>query len=165
MAGIDPRTRATAKQFGVVKLANAGETGEGFALGVNDPRVKALLTVPKHVPTHKRGGSDALKLDELADPTDNTNGDATTARHGLFSKLDKIKLDSLATGTFSVVATAPTSGQGANNDCRLVIADGGFYYKSAGSWTLLGKIGKVTDADVTFVTPTAGNGVAQLTTS
>jgi len=41
-----------------------------------------------HAASHKTGGSDAIKLDELDTPTDNTNLNATTAHHGLLRKLD-----------------------------------------------------------------------------
>lgn len=53
-------------------------------------------TIPSaHAPTHKNGGSDAIRLDELAEPVDNSTLDATTDRHGLLSKLDKRKLNNL----------------------------------------------------------------------
>jgi hypothetical protein len=37
----------------------------------------------------------AINLDQFAEPDDNTNLDATTLRHGLMSKADKIKLDGI----------------------------------------------------------------------
>jgi hypothetical protein len=40
-----------------------------------------------HQSTHNDGGSDALKLDDLATPDDNTDLDATSTRHGLLPKL------------------------------------------------------------------------------
>lgn len=50
-------------------------------------------------------------LDQFGTPSDNTDLDATTARHGLMSKLDKVKLDGIAAGaqvnpTDSAIATA-----------------------------------------------------------
>lgn len=40
-----------------------------------------------HATSHKSGGSDAIKLDDLAAPDDNTDLDATTTKHGLLPKL------------------------------------------------------------------------------
>ena len=40
-----------------------------------------------HAPTHKSGGSDPIKLDELAAPTDVPTLNASTAAHGLLRKL------------------------------------------------------------------------------
>ena len=45
------------------------------------------LPVKAHATTHKSGGSDPIKLDELAAPTDITTLNATTALHGLLPKL------------------------------------------------------------------------------
>jgi len=41
-----------------------------------------------HASRHKSGGADAVKLDELAAPTDVTTLNATTSAHGLLKKLD-----------------------------------------------------------------------------
>ena len=40
-----------------------------------------------HATQHQSGGSDSIKLDDLATPDDNTDLDATTGRHGLLPKL------------------------------------------------------------------------------
>lgn len=40
-----------------------------------------------HHTTHEAEGSDAIKLDDLAEPDDNTDLNATTSRHGLLPKL------------------------------------------------------------------------------
>ena len=40
-----------------------------------------------HASRHQSGGADALKLDDLATPDDNTDLDASTTRHGLLPKL------------------------------------------------------------------------------
>ena len=40
-----------------------------------------------HATQHKSGGSDSIKLDELAAPIDNTNLDVSTEKHGLAPKL------------------------------------------------------------------------------
>ena len=43
-----------------------------------------------HAASHKAGGSDAIKLDELATPDDNTNLNASATRHGLLPKLSNV---------------------------------------------------------------------------
>lgn len=53
---------------------------------------KTLLNVgdapTAHASSHQSGGGDAIKLDDLAAPDDNTDLDATTSVHGLLKKLD-----------------------------------------------------------------------------
>lgn len=44
-------------------------------------------TPTAHATSHQSGGSDAIKLDDLAAPDDNTDLDATTLKHGLLPKL------------------------------------------------------------------------------
>lgn len=62
-----------------------------------------------HAAQHQSGGSDAIKLDDLATPDDNTDLDATTSRHGLLPKLGGGTTNYLrADGTW-----APPSGTGA----------------------------------------------------
>lgn len=41
-----------------------------------------------HATSHQSGGSDPIKLDDLAAPDDNTDLDASAAKHGLLPKLD-----------------------------------------------------------------------------
>jgi hypothetical protein len=48
------------------------------------------LRTPLHHTTHESGGTDAIKLDDLATPDDNTDLDATVTEHGLLPKLDNI---------------------------------------------------------------------------
>lgn len=43
-----------------------------------------------HAATHKSGGSDAIKLDELAAPTDVATLNASTSAHGLLKKLSNV---------------------------------------------------------------------------
>lgn len=52
-------------------------------------------SVTTHATTHKSGGGDLIKLDELGTPDDNTNLDATTGRHGLLPKLSGDSLEFL----------------------------------------------------------------------
>jgi hypothetical protein len=46
-----------------------------------------LAQLVAHASTHRSGGSDAIKLDDLATPDDNTDLNATDAHHGLLPKL------------------------------------------------------------------------------
>lgn len=56
-------------------------------LGVPTWLVKAHTLKTFHGSDHELGGPDAIKLDDLAEPDDNTDLDATAARHGLLPKL------------------------------------------------------------------------------
>lgn len=60
-----------------------------------------------HHTTHESGGSDAIKLDDLAAPDDNTDLDASAAKHGLMPKwtiaLIRALLDFLGTTRGSVI--------------------------------------------------------------
>lgn len=57
----------------------------------NDKRFNGtawIISVPSsHASSHQSGGSDAIKLDDLAAPEDNTDLNATTGAHGLLPKL------------------------------------------------------------------------------
>ncbi len=46
---------------------------------------------PAHASRHQSGGSDAIKLDDLTAPDDNTDLDASTSKHGLFPKFPNTK--------------------------------------------------------------------------
>ena len=54
----------------------------------NDSRLSDARTPTAHATSHKSGGADAIKLDELAAPTDVTTLNASTAAHGLMPKGD-----------------------------------------------------------------------------
>ena len=56
----------------------------GDAQILNKP---SFMTPSAHAATHVSGGSDAVKLDDLAVPDDNTDLNVSSARHGLFPKL------------------------------------------------------------------------------
>lgn len=60
-----------------------------------DSRLTNARTPTSHAISHQSGGSDAIKLDDLAAPDDNTDLDATTSAHGLFPKADKVKLNGI----------------------------------------------------------------------
>lgn len=167
MAGIDPRSRATTDQYGVVKLAPKGKSVAGAVILSDDPRIKALAA---HAITHKKNGADAIKLDELEPPDNGTKLDATAALHGLMSKAAMAKLNGIPAGgatgvNFHLGAADPGAGTGNNNDIAYNTTTGGWLRKAAGVWTEFarGPI-NITDSQVTFKTPTAGDGTAELAT-
>lgn len=47
----------------------------------------SLSQLVAHASTHRSGGTDAIKLDDLAAPDDNTDLNASTTKHGLLPKL------------------------------------------------------------------------------
>jgi len=66
-------------------------------------------TVVAHAESHKSGGADTIKLDELAAPTDNTDLDASTSTHGLLPKLSNVSTEYLnGVGAWSTPADAVT---------------------------------------------------------
>ena len=78
--------------LGGAAALNVGTT-EGTVAAGNDSRFTDARTPTAHATSHKSGGTDAIKLDELAAPTDVTTLNASTTAHGLAPK-----------------ATAPASG-------------------------------------------------------
>jgi len=53
----------------------------------NDSRLSDARTPTAHNTSHQSGGSDAIKLDDLASPDDNTDLNVSTSAHGLMNKL------------------------------------------------------------------------------
>jgi hypothetical protein len=85
----------TAGALGTTSDAAAGTpslralgTGSTQACAGNDSRLSDSRTPTAHATTHKSGGSDPIKLDELAAPTDVTTLNSSTTAHGLLPKLD-----------------------------------------------------------------------------
>lgn len=68
-----------------------------------------LLFAPiVHALNHKSGGADAIKLDELAAPTDVTTLDASTTKHGLMMKYPGGTTNFLREdGTFAAPTSTP----------------------------------------------------------
>ena len=56
-------------------------------VATNDSRLTNSRTPTTHATSHQSGGSDAIKLDDLSTPDDNTDLNATTSAHGLLPKL------------------------------------------------------------------------------
>ena len=86
-SGSDPIPIATTSVRGTVELATDAENAANVVVQGNDSRLSNARTPTAHATSHKTGGSDAIKLDELAAPTDITTLNATTLLHGLVPKL------------------------------------------------------------------------------
>ena len=75
-------------------LAITEATIDGTPIGATDPDTGVFTTLTAttllapHKTTHQSGGSDAIKLDDLAASDDNTDLNASTTAHGLLRKLD-----------------------------------------------------------------------------
>jgi hypothetical protein len=73
----------------------------------------AALPPTAHASSHHSGGSDAIKLDDLATPDDNTDLNVSTSRHGLTPKIIGSDGDVLTkSGTASVWAAPPGGASG-----------------------------------------------------
>lgn len=77
------------------QLATNGQNLVDRVVQGNDARLSNARTPLAHGSTHEAAGSDAIKLDDLKAPDDNADLDASTVKHGLMSKSDKIKLDGM----------------------------------------------------------------------
>lgn len=92
-----------------------------------------LEALPRlHASTHQSGGSDPIKLDDLATPDDNTDLNASAARHGLLPKLSGVASDALrGDGTWSAVpdlAAHTGDAVDAHDASAISIADAGNHY-------------------------------------
>lgn len=86
-AAADPHPAyALEAALGGASALNVG-TGAGTVAAGDDSRLSNARTPTAHASSHASGGADAVKLDDLAAPDDNTDLDATTSAHGLLPKL------------------------------------------------------------------------------
>lgn len=94
--GSDEVATATPSANGIPKADSGGklstgwlDTGTGASQVVigNDSRLSNARVPTVHASTHLSGGSDPIKLDDLAAPDDNTDLNASTLKHGLLRKL------------------------------------------------------------------------------
>lgn len=83
---------------------NYGTTAVTACVG-NDSRLSDSRTPTAHATSHKSGGSDVIKLDELATPADSTTLNATATEHGLLKKLSSLTSEFMrGDGTWNPVA-------------------------------------------------------------
>lgn len=170
---------------GDVTIAVAyGTTGTTACVG-NDSRLSDSRTPTSHATSHKSGGTDSIKLDELAAPTDVTTLNVSTSAHGLTPKLPNDSTKFLdGTGTWSVPAgggggggsgsavgpywDAPASGHADNDEFTTdTLSSGGWTIVPMSGGTALTRAGDVdpwtTPASGTFrSTPVAGQVLVQL---
>lgn len=100
--------------YSAVIEKNAGSFGVVFAVQQSTTNSDVFYTnyysssdfVPSlHASTHQSGGTDAIKIDDLAAPDDNTDLDASTTKHGLMMKFPGGTSNFLRSdGTFSAPA-------------------------------------------------------------
>ena len=77
----------------------------------NDARLSDARTPTSHATSHQSGGSDVIKLDDLASPDDNTDLDATASAHGLLPKLSGTATEYLdGSGSWSTPAGGSATG-------------------------------------------------------
>lgn len=101
-----------------------GSTSTTACVG-NDSRLSDSRTPTTHATSHKSGGSDAVKLDELAAPTDVTTLNASTSQHGLLPKLSGNALQFLnGTGGFTTPAAGDVVGPASAVDSNVAVYDG-----------------------------------------
>ena len=82
---VDPKTGIPTKRFlRLIQEMNALLNGLAFS---NITGTISLAQLVAHKTTHQSGGSDAIKLDDLAAPDNNTDLNATTGAHGLLPRL------------------------------------------------------------------------------
>lgn len=85
-----------------------GATGTTAVAG-NDSRLTDARAPLAHAPSHKSGGADSIKLDELAAPTDVVTLNASPAAHGLLLKLSSLVTDVLrGDGTWGTAPAGPS---------------------------------------------------------
>jgi trimeric autotransporter adhesin len=78
---------ATTSTKGIVQLATpSSDTTAGHVIQATDTRLSDTRTPTAHASSHKSGGTDAIKLDELAATTDITALNVSISAHGLTPK-------------------------------------------------------------------------------
>jgi hypothetical protein len=108
--------------FGASLVDDANATAARTTLGLGTAATSATgdFAAAAHASSHLSGGGDAIKLDDLATPDDNTDLNATVSRHGLLPKLGGGTTNYLrADGAWA----APAGGGGGGAESGLVIAE------------------------------------------
>jgi hypothetical protein len=100
-----------------LNVASSGNAASGEVVKGSDTRLSDSRTPTSHAASHKSGGSDALKIDELAAGTDVTTLNATTSAHGLLLKLSGTSTQFLnGSGVWSTPAGTGGSGDMTSTD-------------------------------------------------
>lgn len=91
----------TETQFNALTGTNGTPGGSNAYVTDTDPRNTNSRNPNLHASSHLSGGADVIALDELGDPSDNTNLNATSGYHGLLPKLSNLSGEFLdGTGDF-----------------------------------------------------------------
>ena len=114
-----------------LELTLPGEYSWKWGLNLLDVVLRALETAitsgptpGTHASSHQSGGPDAIKLDNLAAPDDNTDLNSSTGAHGLCPKLSGNSSEALrGDGTWGAVT-------GAQEDTKYF----SYFYQSGSSW-------------------------------
>ena len=79
--------------LGIIIVTSSGISSNNYGHYATAGVANTIITVPNpvHASRHQSGGSDAIKLDDLVAPDDNTDLDASTSAHGLFPKFPNTK--------------------------------------------------------------------------
>jgi hypothetical protein len=104
--------KLTHQHGGLDELGTAAPTANALVKADATGKI-ALGWVPDHALTHQAGGSDAIKLDDLAAPDDNIALDASALAHGLLPKLSGNAAEALkGDGSWGLVAVSPLTTKG-----------------------------------------------------
>ncbi len=88
LAGVSGLAVTTDPATDTVAFAPVYGSGANTVCQGNDARLANARTPTAHAGSHKAGGGDVIRLDELAAPTDIATLNASAAAHGLCPKLD-----------------------------------------------------------------------------
>lgn len=117
-----------------VKITISGGTGSGVSGPVewDDVLNKPTEFTPSaHAITHQSTGSDAIKLDDLEPPDDNTDLDVSTDAHGLMPKLPNDATKFLnGVGQWVTVSGTTTSGTTSSGTGSITVTDGSTTYNN-----------------------------------
>jgi hypothetical protein len=139
----DAATARTTMGLGGAATLSVGTTAGTVCAG-DDSRLSNSRTPTAHASTHQSGGSDAIKLDDLATPDDNTDLNATTGRHGLLPKLGGGTTNFLrADGTWSAPFAPPVP-----VSINTLTADGAYATSNSGEMFVLDTSSNAVDLDL-----------------
>jgi len=138
----DAAAKAAAVQAGAITNAVTKAPTHDAVFDVKATADAALPAVDKYTDLEAKAQAEAAKLDDHAAPDDNTDLDASAAKHGLMPKLDKVKLDAIAALStpatkelyFPVGATKYTGALGDQGNRPAIKLDGATEYCTIGIW-------------------------------
>lgn len=113
--GLCPKLSNASNEFlngvGAFAVPLALGTTAGTACDGADSRLSDTRDPKAHATSHKSGGTDAIKIDELGEGTDITTLNATTLVHGLLPKLSGVATEFLnGSGGYTVPAVSSVVG-------------------------------------------------------